>query len=104
MSPDRHLVQAWDPLVGKRLRSYQGPGDTAVAVAVSPDGMIIAAAKARSLLEKAPGYVLIWDAKSGELLSKVDCGQSILGGLAFSPDGKFLAYSTDNIVRFFAIK
>jgi uncharacterized protein with WD repeat len=47
----------------------------------------------------SPAYLLIWDANTGELLDSRALGSASLGDVAFSPDGKSLAYVVNSTVH-----
>ncbi len=93
------LVRTWDARLGKQIRIYAGPGGSANAVDVSPDGKIVAAIKSRIIAIGTPAYLIMWDAESGAVLRQSVIGQGFLGDLGFSPDGTKLAYSIDNRVH-----
>ena len=90
------VVSLWDRDTGQELRRLQGHEGSAVAIAVSPDGKLIATAGVKT--------VCLWDLATGKLLEKipadtttrVDNGTSFLGRvpLVFSADGKLLAFVT----------
>jgi WD40 repeat protein len=90
------LVRAYDPVTGKLLTTYAGPGGTVTALAVSPNGRYVAAAK-------QIGIVLVWDAGSGELIAYKDFGSTSADGVAFSPDGTRLAYGVGTHVEIVAL-
>jgi WD40 repeat protein len=93
------LVQAWDGRDGKQIRVYAAPGGSANAVDVSSDGKLIAAVKSRMIANGTPASLILWDAESGAILKQIDLGRGLVSDLAFSPDGKKLAYSTDDSVH-----
>jgi WD40 repeat protein len=82
---------------GSLVRTYRGPGGSVQGVTVSRDGRYVAAAKARSA-GRSPSYILLWDARSGELISSKDCGNAEVGDVAFDASGTRLAFSIDNRV------
>ncbi|MCB9874128.1 MAG: WD40 repeat domain-containing protein [Planctomycetaceae bacterium] len=62
------------------------------SVAHSSDGAIIATAGGQSL-QYRPGDVLLWDAKSGNLIAALEGHTSNVWSVAFSPDGQTLVSS-----------
>jgi len=77
----RTLVRGFDPVTGKQLHAYAGPGYSVEGLSVSNDGRFVAASKSRAI-GLTPAYLHLWDAGSG----------------AFSPDGKFLAVAVENAI------
>jgi WD40 repeat protein len=92
---DDNTVKVWDAQTGQELFSFK-TGPTS-GVAFSPDGKRLASAGGKWLGNRwdgAPGEVKVWDTQTGqELLTlKVNTGEH--ASLAFSPDGKRLASSS----------
>ncbi|WP_169789144.1 protein kinase family protein [Nonomuraea candida] len=85
-------LETWDVLTGRRLKTYEGAGD--LALAFSPDGATLAAGA--GLLDLATGRVTPLDPAGGAAPSGVS-GETVPPGgdaptaLAFSPDGRRLA-------------
>lgn len=76
-----------DAATGKERRCFWGPKfATVTAVAVSPDGKILAAGGGRN-----ENFLLLWDAPTGKQLHRVTELPGPVTSLAFSPDGKVLA-------------
>jgi WD40 repeat protein/Flp pilus assembly protein TadD len=115
-TPDHQLVAvakdgsvtSWDPANGKEIARLQLPIGPAYAfLAVSPDGKRVASATPRSGNRDGkpvpqPTEVKVWDATTGQELATMKAGLSDSIVLAFSPDGKRLAYSggaRDRVVR-----
>ena len=109
-------VRLWDLASGRllsTLRPPQGLGDEGklYAVAMSPDGAIVAAAgwtqfnngSATSLAQD--GYsIYLFDRATGRLLRRLPGLPNVIAHLAFSPDGRYLAATLGgkNGVRVFA--
>jgi len=96
------LVRAYAPQSGKLMRTYLGPGGTVLGLSINPSGTLIAAVKSRVNLA-SHGYLLLWDAQSGKLLSSKDIGAANTGDVAFSPDGAQLAYTAGENIKFVRI-
>jgi WD40 repeat protein len=85
-------VKVWEAATGKLLHDLPGLGKESYSVAASPDGRFLAAAgwKDRTALwdlKAAGGPRLVWEDAGGG------------GHVAFSPDGKRLAFTTFLAVR-----
>ena len=65
-----------------RTRRYEVPAGLA-AMAMSPDGLSIAAAR-------GDGYLTVWSTETGEVLLQEAWQQRVLKSLSFSPDGRLL--------------
>ena len=77
-------VRVFDLETGQPTLSFQEPKDVVYAVAVSPDGKLLAAGG-------VDAAVRIWSIEEKKLLTTIkDHGDWVLG-VSFSPDGKFLA-------------
>ena len=111
--------QLADPVAGKDLLGDPLPtaatarfgtyrlwqGATVGAVAISPDGKLVATAEAnksrllgpKHTLGSSGGEIRIWDASDGRLIRKLAAPSNWNGNsLAFSPDGKRLAVGASN--------
>jgi WD40 repeat protein len=81
----------WDCDAGKCVAVLRGHRDAVLAVAFSPDDRLIATG--------GPGGALrLWDPRQQIEVANFEIGQSV-GGLAFSPSGNELAYTTADGIR-----
>jgi WD40 repeat protein/serine/threonine protein kinase len=77
-------VELWDYTAGRLLKRLPGSGNRA---AFAPDGKMIATANGN-------GLVRLWDVATGTELRTFACAR--VHSLAFSPDGRMLAWSAQN--------
>lgn len=90
------LLKLWDAASGRLLATNTASGPVN-ALAVSPDGQLLAASHAR------PASVRFWDLARGTFVGKLGALEGrieVVRHLAFSPDGQTLATAgEDNLVR-----
>jgi WD40 repeat protein/tRNA A-37 threonylcarbamoyl transferase component Bud32 len=80
-------VKVWDAAEGRELLTYRGHDEPVSRVAFSPDGQRIASL--------SPGAVKVWDAATGaDVRTLGTSGGPNRYGLAYSPDGKHVAVTT----------
>lgn len=97
-------IELWDTRTGTPRKPLTGHKNPIAALAVSPDGRILASSsrQPRTNVAKAdpePGPkkepqrddVFLWDVEKGELIGVVPVNEVEVPSLAFSPDGKTLA-------------
>ncbi|MCI0739988.1 MAG: hypothetical protein L0Y72_13165 [Gemmataceae bacterium] len=97
-------VELFDSVSGKRIRQFQGinlhgDGD---CMAISPDDRIVATGGVPPGLQRTgPLPVLnLWEVASGKKIIGFADQQEVTSGLAFSPDGSFIASgSCDGTIR-----
>jgi Tol biopolymer transport system component len=102
-SPLAPEVQVWDwsrdRPAARTLHLASGTGLATMrnVLAFSPDGRWLAAGHGRATQAEGYGVIRIWDARTGERVE--DLSEPLEGpirmGLAFSPDGQFLIYTSD---------
>jgi WD40 repeat protein len=82
-------IRLWDAVTGKRLHNRPGHDSHVWAVAVSPDGKVVASA---SWSDPA---VRLWDAATGRPLAPSLQGASWVRSCAFAADGRLLVAGAD---------
>jgi WD40 repeat protein len=96
---DRDGARLWGVATGKEVLRFVGPPEAKVnGLVFAPDGETLAGAFTAG--ENEPGEVWLWDAATGELRRRLHGHQGGVLGVAFAPDGKFLASGgNDGTVR-----
>jgi WD40 repeat protein len=96
----RQPVRVWEMATGEEIFSLDTDAQTIVnAVAVSPDGRIIAAGGDASWHEsgqRSASIIQLWDLATGEKIHSFQGHESATYSLAFSPDGSRLASGLRN--------
>lgn len=98
----RGTVQLMDA-AGGELGATLGHEDFISALAISPQGGLLASAAAGTLDGQFVPAVFLWDLATGESLNQL-AQEGAVTGLEFSPDGRTLAILTfDNVLRFWEV-
>jgi WD40 repeat protein len=86
-------VRQWDVVTGKQVQVFEGHLDALYAVAISPDGQLMASG----------GYdqkIILWDIANGKQVRTLKGHNGCVYDLDFRPDGKLLASaSADRTVK-----
>jgi WD40 repeat protein len=101
-------ARIWDSESGEQLHVLEGHTAGLATVAFSPDGNYLATGQASGTdlnVEALPTTVRLWDTETGQGMFFFNSGHGQrVWGLAFSPDGNFLAtVGTDAAVRLWAL-
>jgi WD40 repeat protein/uncharacterized caspase-like protein len=94
LSTDKEGVGIWDPVDGKRLRSFGEPPSEMEAVAVSHDGTRVLLG---NKMDDKP--LELWDIATGKLVRRF-MAFSRVGAIAFSPDDHSIGASLGAAVKF----
>ncbi|MFC5455089.1 c-type cytochrome domain-containing protein [Prosthecobacter fluviatilis] len=91
------MVKSWKTSDGTALQSFEGHLDAAYALAVSPDGKMIATGAYDQKIR-------LWDTATGKEIALLKGHNGAVNGLSFRPDGKVLASaSADRTVKLWSI-
>jgi WD40 repeat protein len=88
-SRDTDLI-LWDVLTGNRLHSLEGHG----SIVFSPDGKTLASLGSYTEKDQFYKTIKLWDVDKGDLLYHLKGGNKHIMEMAFSPDGKTLAWAS----------
>ena len=93
---DDKTARIWEVASGRLLRVLRppiGPGNEGklFAMAISPDGAVVAAAGWTGYDWNQQSHIYLLDARSGQLLRRLNGLPNVINHLAFSPDGRWLA-------------
>ncbi len=87
-------ISLWSLSAGGVIRQFEGAFGTIHAAVFNLDGTQVAAAACLPQTENdflCPSEVIIWDARTGDLLRRWEIGGGRADALAFSPDGSRIA-------------
>jgi RNA polymerase sigma factor (sigma-70 family) len=97
----------FDVATGQDLRQFPREATFSMDLAISPDGKTLAASSwdqpnnammAAGQTAPAPkeaNFVYFWNLATGKVIKKIPVSESGIYPVAFSPDGKYFAFSTD---------
>jgi WD40 repeat protein len=89
ISPNGARLCAWDPSTGREIDGSEGNFGDSPAIAISPDGRVLAAGGWDDKVN-APDKVCLWELKTGKLARTLTLRRERASGIAFSADGKAL--------------
>lgn len=91
---DLRTVKVWNTASGADLATASGHAHPVRAVALSPDGRLLATAAAAELKDnpgREPAELLLWDVDGSQRLRRLPIQAVLVSSLTFSPDGQRLA-------------
>jgi RNA polymerase sigma factor (sigma-70 family) len=86
VSAGQQMIQVWDLARREKLRTMEGPAGAIEALALSPDGKLIATAGRDKNKD-----IRLWELATGKAVRELQGHAEAVLTLAFSPDGKALA-------------
>ncbi len=98
-----HRIEFWNIDTGKLVSTTSSSvagNSQPIAIAWSPNGASLAVGISSANWPAAPGEVQIWSTATGQLIASFtdsDTFEGNIGGLAWSPNGKYLAESSAEI-------
>jgi WD40 repeat protein/uncharacterized caspase-like protein len=92
---DDKTIRVWDLATGKTLRMFRGeaapgPDGRVFAMALSPDGKLLAAAGWMKVAGEVGHHIRLYDFATGEIVGILQGHTDVVDGVAFSPDGRQL--------------
>jgi WD40 repeat protein len=105
-SLDPLALRLCDASTGKQVYQLDGSKDEIGLPTFSPDGRVLATARAcdQPRLTPGPERIQFWDAASGRKLREVPITAFGLDAMAFSPDGRILASYAGGVVSLWDVK
>jgi len=97
-SEDKKII-LWNMKTGQPIYMFSGHLNAVTSVAFSPDGKILASGSCGKKDENnlcIQGEIILWDARTGQSIRKLNELTDIVRSVAFSPDGKILASGSDD--------
>lgn len=92
---DDKQIQVWNLAQQRIVRTLRGqigagPEGKIYAMALSPDGTLLAAGGWMKISGKSGHHIRLYDFASGELLALLTGHENVVNALAFSPNGRYL--------------
>jgi WD40 repeat protein len=90
------VVRLWESATGRELANLQGPADSMISTAFSPDGATLVTGDSR-------GNITLWDLESRHPRASWNAHSSWVMSVAFSADGRTLTSAGDETVKLWEI-
>lgn len=94
-SEDR-TVRLWDAKSGKPVRTLSGHKGHVLCLSFHRDSQQLASGGGNPIETAKTGEIILWNVATGTPISQSSPVMPIVHAIAFSPDGKSLAYATQN--------
>jgi WD40 repeat protein/serine/threonine protein kinase len=92
------VIRLWDPATGRLTRTLRGHSQNVMGIAFSPDGKTLASVSGSWLnvpqAASRPGELILWKTETGEIRRETAGHGGPLTGVAYRPDGAFIATSS----------
>jgi hypothetical protein len=100
--PEGYVLRLYDVSTRAVLSEFRGMSTDPNTAAISDDGMWVASTPdPADVYEEKPTPIILWNAQTGNIASRLEGHRSYLTSLRFSPDGRLLASaSEDNTVAY----
>ncbi len=86
-------VYIWDARTFALSRKLRGHGETISSLSISPDGRTLVTGGFDVITQRNPVKLAIWDLAAGKITKSISAAHRVVA-IAFSPDGKWIAFST----------
>ena len=86
-------VYIWDARTFALSRKLRGHGETISSLSISPDGRTLVTGGFDVITQRNPVKLAIWDLAAGKITKSIGAAHRVVA-IAFSPDGKWIAFST----------
>jgi len=107
------VIYLWDTSTAKEIRQIKNKppenrpgvvfinvwGGSSPSLAFSPDGKTLASGETEFEQRKVSASIKLSEVETGKEIRRIPCEQNNVSGVAYSPDGKVLAYANGTLIR-----